>query len=105
MICPIRPIERYNNLSLEETQEMWQVARRFGKILKEYYNALGIIYGIQDGIHSGQSVHHVHLHLIPEYSFKIDIKVDFEQRKPRSDEEMEAEASLYKTLLQLHPSI
>ena len=82
---------------------MWQTAKHLGRILRHYYKAEEIVYAIQDGIHSGQTVSHVHLHVIPKHitgSHPFKIKVDAEERVARSSEEMEEEATLYRKLIQ-----
>jgi len=101
LVCPIREIDRYADLNKTELDEMWNFARSFSKILKSYYDAKWIAFAIQDGINAGQSVKHVHLHILPKYSKDFDSKIDLVERLPRNEFDMYEEAELYRRMLQI----
>lgn len=96
-------------------------------MLERVYGATSLNIAIQDGADAGQSVPHVHAHLIPRHKADLDSKggtdviyemmdgeegdvgahleerkrgrtrfprVDNEERKPRSEEEMNQEAAM-----------
>ena len=98
-------VERYANLTQEELIQTWLVAKRVGAMLKSHYKSMALLYGFQDGFDAGQTVTHVHLHIIPRLTTLDDKKqiIDDEGRKPRSIEERKAEASMYRKLLEAIP--
>jgi len=92
--------------------------------LEDYYKPGGFNVAIQDGVVAGQSVPHVHVHILPrvdgdfernddvydeleswtprkgEGKVKRELKVlDDEDRKDRTEEEMKEEAALYRDLI------
>lgn len=91
----------------EETADLFMVARHVGAKLETHYGGTALNFGIQDGIDAGQSVKHVHLHILPRRpgDFKKDEVYDKlenhdkdESVERRSDEEMNAEAAVLRTL-------
>jgi bis(5'-adenosyl)-triphosphatase len=81
---------------------MWIIAKKIGAMLKSHYKALALLYAFQDGIDAGQTVAHVHMHIIPRTTL-LDAKkqiIDDEDRKPRTIEERHAEALMYRKLLE-----
>ena len=54
-------------------------------------SSAGLTIGLQDGPASGQSVQHVHFHMVPRCADTEDVKFDVE-RGPRTPEEMFEEA-------------
>lgn len=78
------------------------------KMLKSHYNTSSLTLVIQDGVHAGQSVPHVHIHLLPrregDFQNNDDIygeveRVDSRKSEVRSLEDMESEAEVYRNLL------
>ncbi|KAG8089224.1 hypothetical protein GUJ93_ZPchr0011g28848 [Zizania palustris] len=87
-----------------------------GTRLEQYHNASSLTFAIQDGPEAGQTVPHVHIHVIPrkkgdfekndEIYNAIDVKerelkekLDLDiERKDRTMEEMANEANEYHTL-------
>lgn len=102
-------------------------------MVERVYGGASLNIAVQDGIHAGQTVPHVHAHVIPRKAADLDDRggtdavydmlggeegdvgralreaaagsgrahtmakvpaVDFEERKPRSQEEMKAEAEM-----------
>eukprot|EP00826_Nyctotherus_ovalis_P045623 TRINITY_DN5068_c0_g2_i2.p1 TRINITY_DN5068_c0_g2~~TRINITY_DN5068_c0_g2_i2.p1 ORF type:complete len:100 (-),score=16.67 TRINITY_DN5068_c0_g2_i2:198-497(-) len=48
LVCPVRKVQRYNDLLDEEALEIWHMGRHLGKVLRSHYNAKGIVYAVQD---------------------------------------------------------
>ncbi|CAO3626184.1 unnamed protein product [Mucor hiemalis] len=80
-------------------------AQRIGGIVEKHYQCTSLTLTIQDGPQAGQTVPHVHMHVIPrrkgdwadndDIYKELDEKkgVDNEDRKPRTEEEMRDEAN------------
>ncbi|VAI03842.1 unnamed protein product [Triticum turgidum subsp. durum] len=115
---PLLPGSRFADLSSDETSDLWVTAKEVGAKLEQYHKASSITFAIQDGPQAGQTVAHVHIHVIPrkkgdfekndEIYDAIDVKVKEKEmkekldldveRKDRSMEEMAHEATEYLAL-------
>ena len=68
LIVPKRHIASFFDLSEEEKNDLFAVAEQVKAILDERFHPNGYNLGINVGEAAGQSVFHVHLHLIPRYT-------------------------------------
>ncbi|KAJ3312414.1 hypothetical protein HDV04_003173 [Boothiomyces sp. JEL0838] len=62
-----RVVARFNQLTMDEVSDMFQSAQIIAKQLEKVHNADSMTITIQDGEAAGQSVPHVHIHLIPRH--------------------------------------
>ncbi|KAL6548875.1 hypothetical protein OROHE_008720 [Orobanche hederae] len=117
LVCPRREVKRFVDLTADEVSDLWLSAQKIGCQLESYHKASSLTYAIQDGPEAGQTVPHVHVHILPRKSSDfqknddiydaIDLKekelkqkLDLDQeRKDRSMEEMAEEADTYRKLL------
>lgn len=125
LVSPIQQRVRFADLTPEEVADMWQAAQRVGAALERHHGACALTLAIQDGAAAGQTVPHVHVHVLPrrggdfarnddvypaieaqeeamdglhkqkEENQRLDLDIE---RKPRTDEEMAAEAAVYRAL-------
>jgi bis(5'-adenosyl)-triphosphatase len=103
-VCP-----KFSQLSHDEAMDLMSCVHKIVPVLEKYYDCEASNIGIQDGEAAGQSVPHVHVHILPRKlgDFKrIDdvygelanqhlnkvLRVE-ENRRQRSLEEMAAQAS------------
>eukprot|EP00388_Colpodella_angusta_P011378 GDKJ01029163.1.p1 GENE.GDKJ01029163.1~~GDKJ01029163.1.p1 ORF type:complete len:158 (+),score=21.67 GDKJ01029163.1:44-475(+) len=96
LISPIRIVQHARDLTDEEMVDLIETTSAAAKILKSWAECDTVATAIQDGPSAGQTVPHVHVHLIPKMdSFHNPLVPDSQQfeRKPRTMEEMEAEAA------------
>ncbi|EEE52662.1 hypothetical protein OsJ_35033 [Oryza sativa Japonica Group] len=114
--APRREVKRFADLSSNETSDLWVTAKEVGVRLEQYHKASSLTFAIQDGPEAGQTVSHVHIHVIPrkkgdfekndEIYDAIDVKerelkekLDLDiERKDRTMEEMAHEANEYRAL-------
>uniref|UniRef100_A0A0D3HHJ2 Bis(5'-adenosyl)-triphosphatase n=1 Tax=Oryza barthii TaxID=65489 RepID=A0A0D3HHJ2_9ORYZ len=118
-VCPKREVKRFADLSSNEISDLWVTAKEVGIRLEQYHKASSLTFAIQclqDGPQAGQTVPHVHIHVIPrkkgdfekndEIYDAIDVKerelkekLDLDiERKDRTMEEMAHEANEYRGL-------
>ena len=65
LIIPNAHYESLFELSDDELGEMMQFARKITSVLKTFFNCDGFDWTIQDGVSAGQTIPHLHLHIIP----------------------------------------
>ncbi|KAI0727854.1 HIT-like protein [Fomitopsis betulina] len=116
LVVPKRPVQRLSELDEKELTSLMLSVNHVGKVIEKAYAADGLTIACQDGKAAGQTVPHVHFHLLPRklladrFTNNDDVypaiekaeanlqaaeplKVDAdEDRKPRTSEEMEREA-------------
>ncbi|KAM7259155.1 hypothetical protein ACFE04_014896 [Oxalis oulophora] len=116
LVCPRRHVKRFTDLTAEEVSDLWIAAQKVGSKLECYHKATSLSLTIQDGPEAGQTVPHVHIHVVPrrggdfenndeiyeaidekEKELKQKLDLDIE-RKDRSMEEMAEEADSYRVL-------
>lgn len=66
LVIPRRHVGRVLDLTDEEFHDLWYVARAQLRRLEGYATAAYTI-GVNDGVAAGQTVPHVHLHVIPRH--------------------------------------
>ncbi|KAL9257353.1 Bifunctional bis(5'-adenosyl)-triphosphatase/adenylylsulfatase FHIT-like protein [Drosera capensis] len=112
----LREVKRFLDLNPSETADLWLTAQKVGRQLEQYHKASSLTFAIQDGAQAGQTVPHVHVHILPqkvgdfdqndEIYDAIDVKenelaekLDLDkERKDRSLEEMGEEVEEYRRL-------
>jgi len=65
LVIPRRVAPRYADLTAEERQDLWNTVREVQRVICAAYGAPASHLGLQDGPDSGQSVPHVHVHVLP----------------------------------------
>ena len=80
LVCPIRHVERFDQLTREEKDAIFYLSENLKEVLKELFGAEGFHHAWNEGKIAGQSVPHFHLHLVPRKESDTGI-VDYEPRK------------------------
>lgn len=65
LVSPMRVIEKFRDLTSAEVSDLILLVQRVEKVLQRLYETESTTITIQDGIDAGQSVYHVHVHLLP----------------------------------------
>jgi len=65
MVIPKQPRERVVDMTPAETGDLMLTAKLIATKLEKHLNCTSINFSIQDGPEAGQSVKHVHLHILP----------------------------------------
>lgn len=128
LVIPKRVVPLLKDLTEEEYNDIWKTVRLVQKMLGQKYGSDAFNVAVQDGKGAGQSVPHVHVHILPrkegdfernddvydelqdwaptvamskekkEQSVELDVPDD-EYRKDRTMEQMEEEALSYRTII------
>jgi diadenosine tetraphosphate (Ap4A) HIT family hydrolase len=72
LIIPKRHTANYFDLSLEEQKDCIELLNRVKAIVQEKYNPAGFNVGININEAAGQTVPHLHIHLIPRYEGDVE---------------------------------
>ena len=72
LIIPKRHVANYFELTIHEQRALWLMMNRCKKMLTERFHPDGFNVGINVGEAAGQSVFHVHIHLIPRYKGDVE---------------------------------
>lgn len=109
LVCPLRNVKRLTELSHAETSDLFITAKRIQAMLEGYYKTTSSTVCVQDGPESGQTVPHVHVHVLPRRKGDFGDDADnvyrelAEHDKPgkkfRGHKEMKEEADVYRSLL------
>lgn len=67
LVVPFRQVPTLEELPEIESIDFFQTVLRVEKFIKKVYTSDALNVAIQDGVAAGQSVPHVHCHLIPRY--------------------------------------
>ncbi|XP_006862186.1 PREDICTED: bis(5'-adenosyl)-triphosphatase-like [Chrysochloris asiatica] len=112
LVCPLRPVERFRDLRPDEVADLFQATQRVGTVVEQHFQGTSLTFSMQDGPEAGQTVKHVHVHVLPrktgDFSRNDSIydelqKHDKDEDSPatwRSEEEMMAEAAALRVYFQ-----
>ncbi len=72
LIVPYRHVAEYFDVSTEERAAIWAVADEMKVIIDKEFSPDGYNMGVNVGKSAGQSVPHVHIHMIPRFKGDMD---------------------------------
>jgi diadenosine tetraphosphate (Ap4A) HIT family hydrolase len=67
LVIPFRHVSSFFAITEQEHAAIWDLVRLAKQHLDKVYQPEGYNIGINDGIIAGQTVMHLHIHLIPRY--------------------------------------
>lgn len=111
LVATKRLIARVEDMTDQETKELFDAACKISKVLNKYHEAKSTTITVQDGEFAGQTVKHVHCHVMPrkpgdfEHNDEIYIRLNEHDKhetteKRRDLSEMIEEAEIYKKLFE-----
>ncbi|MCJ1284562.1 hypothetical protein MMC26_003895 [Xylographa opegraphella] len=101
LVSPRRVVPRLSDLSHDEVVDLFLTVQKVGRMIERVYKASSLNIAMQDGADAGQSVPHVHTHIIPRKAADLedrggsdaiygmlegeegDVGLHFEERKRR----------------------
>ena len=85
LIIPNNHYESLFELADEELGKMMVFARKITSVLKTFFNCDGFDWTIQDGVSAGQTVPHLHLHIIPRKPLDLFGSNEWYSKIPQSE--------------------
>ncbi|CAL6287517.1 unnamed protein product [Bathycoccus prasinos] len=126
LVVPKRIVEKFEEMTTEEITDVMSTSQRVSKAVKKIHSANSMTLTVQDGEDAGQTVFHVHVHVMPrkpndfarnddvyeklekceeeERKARMDFAEDGEERTPRGEEEMEKEATELRRAMTMEES-
>lgn len=74
LVSPRRVVPRFNDLSAAEVQDLFLTVQKVSRMVERVFDASSLNIAIQDGVDAGQSVPHVHAHIIPRRKDDLEEK-------------------------------
>lgn len=65
LVCPRRVVSRISDMTEEEATDFYSSVQKVARVVEKHYSADALNIAIQDGPLAGQTVPHVHCHIIP----------------------------------------
>uniref|UniRef100_H3CD34 Bis(5'-adenosyl)-triphosphatase n=1 Tax=Tetraodon nigroviridis TaxID=99883 RepID=H3CD34_TETNG len=65
LVCPLRLVERFGDLQPDELADLFSTTQRVASLVERHFGATSLTIAIQDGPEAGQTVKHVHVHVLP----------------------------------------
>ena len=72
LVIPRRHAASYFQLSGEEKADIWNLVERVQKYLEDKFRPDGFNIGFNENVAAGQTIFHVHIHVIPRYEGDVD---------------------------------
>jgi len=72
LVCPRRVVPRLSDLSYDEVVDLFLTVQKVGRMVERVFKASSLNIAMQDGVDAGQSVSHVHTHIIPRKAADLD---------------------------------
>jgi len=107
LVCPIRVVEHLSDLNASETADLFLAVQSVAEVVKKHYSVTSLTIAVQDGPDAGQTVKHVHVHVLPrkpgDFPDNDDVYKHLEKhdqnvgpREWRSDDDMASEAAVMR---------
>lgn len=86
---PTRIVPELSQLTADEYDDLWRSVRTVQGMLQQTYSPGGFNVAVQDGTAAGQSVPHVHVHVLPrmvgDFERNDDVYDELENWAPRDE--------------------
>ncbi len=65
LVIPTRVVRRFRDMTTDEVSDLFATVQHVGRVIEPIYGASSLTIALQDGPDAGQSVPHVHVHVLP----------------------------------------
>lgn len=76
LVSSLREAKKFTDLTADEVSDLFNTVQKVQKIIEQENNTNSSTICIQCGEHAGQSIRHVHVHILPRKATDFDGKVD-----------------------------
>ena len=77
LVSTIRPVKKFADLTSDEVTDLFLCVHHVGPVLQQAFSGTALTITLQDGKDAGQTVDHIHVHILPrrpgDFSVNNDI--------------------------------
>lgn len=99
MLVPYRVVPRLKDLTVEESRDYFESLQKIHRFIEHVYKADALNISIQDGKLLGQSMPHLHTHIIPRYftdSKGDDVYLEIDQQERELPGKLKEQSRLFQ---------
>ncbi|XP_047123280.1 bis(5'-adenosyl)-triphosphatase [Hydra vulgaris] len=96
LVAPQRCVERFADLNSDEISDLFLTTQTVSKIVQKHFNATSMTIAIQDGPEAGQTVKHVHVHVLPRKILDFSSNDQIYTQLEKHDKGLFEDAEFYK---------
>ncbi|KAF6040482.1 hypothetical protein EB796_001195 [Bugula neritina] len=89
LVSPLRVCKRFHDLTTAETSDLFEVVKKVGDAVTAEFGADSLTISIQDGPDAGQTVEHVHVHILPRKKGDFENNDDIYKKLATHDKQNE----------------
>jgi len=91
LVSPVRVVKRFCELTEEEVADLFTSTQKIARVLEKAYGVSSLSIAIQDGPDAGQTVDHVHVHVLPRKKGDFERNDDIYKALAEHDKEQMSE--------------
>ncbi|XP_020909764.1 bis(5'-adenosyl)-triphosphatase [Exaiptasia diaphana] len=65
LVSPLRVVKRFAELTADEVSDLFCSTQKIARVVEREFQGTSLTISIQDGPEAGQSIQHVHVHILP----------------------------------------
>ncbi|XP_012993748.2 bis(5'-adenosyl)-triphosphatase isoform X1 [Esox lucius] len=97
LVCPLRTVERFRDLRPDEVADLFITTQRVADLVEKHFQASSLTIAIQDGPEAGQTVKHVHVHVLPRKAGDFEKNDNVYDELQKHDRDNEDITSMWRT--------
>ncbi|XP_062585661.1 nitrilase and fragile histidine triad fusion protein NitFhit-like [Saccostrea cucullata] len=88
LVSSLRPVKRFSDLTQAELADLSLCVQKVSRVVEKHFNGTSVTIAVQDGADAGQTVEHVHVHILPRKPADIPNNDDIYRELAHHDEDM-----------------
>lgn len=97
LVCPLRVVERFRDLRPDEVTDLFMTTQRVSSQIEKHFQASSLTICVQDGHEAGQTVKHVHVHVLPRKAGDFEKNDSIYDELQKHDRESEDDSSQWRS--------